>query len=142
MDAQKNTVLSFIDRINAHDVDGIVALLTDDYTFVNSSGDHFEGRQFMRDTWAAQFAEHPDFQINVQRVVADDEAVAVFGMSTGTYAPDGALRDETHWEVPAAFLCIPRGNKIARVQVFSDSSIVYDLIRGRSDPAGTSATKR
>ena len=37
----KETVLKFIDRINAHDVYGIMALVSDQYEYVNSSGEHF-----------------------------------------------------------------------------------------------------
>jgi ketosteroid isomerase-like protein len=128
----KKAVLAFIERINAHDVPGIVALMADDYQFVNSSGDKFAGKAFMQDTWAEQFRTIPDFQIAVQRVVADGDGVAVFGASHGTYAPDGLLREEMEFEVPAAFLGIARGGKITYWQVYSDSSIVYDLIRSRA----------
>ena len=128
----KQTILNFIDRINAHDVDGILALMHDDYQFVNSAGDRFNGREFMRQTWRAQFADHPDFRIRVQRVIADDDGVAVFGVSEGTYSPDGTRREENRWEVPAAFLGLARDNKVTHWQVFSDASIVFDLIKARS----------
>ena len=135
--SMKQTVLAFLERINAHDVDGIVALLADDYTFVNSSGDRFQGRQFMRDTWEAQFRQHPDFRIRVQRVIADEEGVGVFGWAEGTYSPKGEIDEENHWEVPSAFWGIAKGGKMTHWQVFSDASIVFDVMKtvesGRSD---------
>jgi hypothetical protein len=67
----------------------------------------------MRDTWNAQFKNHPDFKIRVQRVISDGESVGVFGWSEGTYAPDGIISEENHWEVPAAFLGIAREGKVA-----------------------------
>src|SRR5437764_15484822 len=92
MSSNKETVLAFIDRINAHDVQGIIDLMADDYQFVNSSGDRFRDLEFMRQTWESQFQTHPDFQIRVQRIIADDEGVAVFGWAEGTLrAPDGTM---------------------------------------------------
>ena len=125
------TALAFIDRINAHDVDGIVGLLSDEYQFVNSSGDHFSGRQFMRETWLDQFGKHPDFRIRVERVIADENGVAIFGFSEGTYAPDGELREENKWSVPAAHLLMAREGKITYYETFSDASMVYDLMHAR-----------
>jgi predicted ester cyclase len=125
----KQTVLAFIDRINQHDVEGIVHMLSDDYHFVNSAGDKFAGRDFMRETWQSQFSQHPDFKLRVQRVIADDEGVAVFGWSEGTYAPDGIFRDENRWEVPAAFLGVARDGKMTHWEVYSDASIVFDLMK-------------
>jgi ketosteroid isomerase-like protein len=125
----KETVLAFIDRINAHDVDGIVGMMAEDYQFVNSSGDVFHGKEFMRDTWRTHFVLHPDFRINVKRVVNDDETVAVFGVAEGTYSPDGDMEEENHWETPSAFLGIARDGKMTHWQVYSDASIVFDIIK-------------
>ena len=133
--AMKETVLAFIDRINQHDVEGIVGMLSEDYHFVNSAGDRFAGRPFMRETWQSQFSLHPDFNIRVQRIIADDDGVAVFGWSEGTYAPDGVMRDENRWEVPAAFLGIAHEGQITHWQVFSDASIVFDLMKSRNAEA-------
>lgn len=126
---QKMAALAFVDKINTHDVNGIVECLSPDYEFVNSSGDHFHGSQFMRDEWAAQFKKHPDFKIRIGRVVADAEAVAIFGYSEGTYAPDGKLVPENRWSVPAAFLLMSRGGKITYFESFSDASMVYDMMQ-------------
>ena len=86
MEEMKQTILKFIDRINAHDVDGIMALVSKDYEFVNSSGDHFHDLKFLRDTWRAQFENHPDFKIRVQHVICDPDGERVgvlwFGPST------------------------------------------------------------
>ena len=97
----------------------------------SASGDRFRDLEFMRQTWQAQFTDHPDFTIRVQRVIADDEGVAVFGWSEGTYSPDGMQREENHWEVPVAFLGLARDGKIVYWEVFSDTSIVFDIIKSR-----------
>jgi len=128
----KETVLNFIDRINAHDVDGIMALVHSQYEYVNSSGEHFKDRQFIRDTWTAQFKNHPDYRICVQRVIADTEGVGIFGTAEGTYAPDGSLREEDHWEVPSAFLCIAREGKVTYFESYADASIVFSVMKSRA----------
>ena len=128
----KETVLKFIDRINAHDVDGIMALVSDQYEYVNSSGEHFRDNQFIRETWRAQFENHPDYRIRVQRVVADSEGVGIFGIAEGTYAPDGKLREEDHWEVPSAFLCIAREGKVTYFESYSDASIIFSVMKSRT----------
>lgn len=127
--SMKDAVLAFIEKINTHDVEGILGLMADDYTFVNSSGDRFQGQDFMRETWTSQFAQHPDFKIRIQHIVADDQGVGIFGVAEGTYSPDGRLREDNHWEVPAAFLGLARGGKMTHWQVFSDASIVFDVIK-------------
>lgn len=125
----KESVLEFVERINAHDVDGILALMSEDYRFINSAGDTFRGKAFMRATWRAHFAQYPDFQIKVERVIADDDGVAVFGVAQGTLIRDGQIFDENHWEIPSAFLGVARDGKMTHWQVFSDASIVFDLMK-------------
>jgi ketosteroid isomerase-like protein len=132
----KDTVLKFIDRINAHDVDGIMNLVSPAYEFVNSSGEHFRDRQFIRETWEAQFRNHPDYQIRVQRVIADSEGVGVFGVASGTYAPDGVMREEDEWEVPSAFLIIARDGMVTYFESFADASIVFDVMKSRAGNGG------
>ena len=128
-DMMKHTVLTFVDRINAHDVEGILGLMSEQYTFINSAGDRFHGTKFMRDTWAAQFEQHPDFRIEVERVIGDGDAVAIFGKAAGTYSQHGEMYDENHWEVPAAYLGIAQDGKMIHWQVFSDTSMVFDVIK-------------
>jgi ketosteroid isomerase-like protein len=125
----KATVLEFVERINAHDVEGILDLMAEDYRFINSAGDTFRGKTFMRATWRAHFVQYPDFQIRAQRVLADDEAVGIFGWAQGTYTRDGQILEENHWEVPAAFLGIAQDGKMTHWQVFSDTTMVFDLIK-------------
>jgi ketosteroid isomerase-like protein len=138
MDSMKQTVLNIIDRINAHDVDGIMDLVSLDYEFVNSSGDHFRDRQFICDTWRAQFQNHPDYRIRVEHVICDEQCVGVFGWAEGTYAPDGEMRDDDHWEVPCAFLFKVKTGKVTYFESYADSSIVFDVMKSRSRGADMS----
>ncbi|HSI35096.1 MAG: nuclear transport factor 2 family protein [Phycisphaerae bacterium] len=125
----KDTVLAFVDRINAHDVDGILALMDDSYRFVDSAGDTFRGRDFMRATWAAHFEQYPDYHVLVHRALQDEDAVALFGVASGTLNQAGELWEENHWEVPAAFLGVAANGRMLLWQVFSDTAMVHDLVQ-------------
>lgn len=128
--SMKETVLAFVDRINSHDVEGILQLMSEDYRFVNSAGDSFHGQSFMRDTWQTHFAQYPDFGIRIDRIIADEEqGVAIFGIAHGTYSRQGEMYDENHWEVPAAFLGIARDGRMTHWQVFSDTTMIFDLMK-------------
>jgi hypothetical protein len=62
--------------------------------------------------------------------LADADAIGIFGWAQGTYTPrDGQILDEYHWEVPAAFLGIAQDGKMLHWQVFSDTSMIFDLIK-------------
>jgi hypothetical protein len=45
---------------------------------------------------------------------------------------DGVMRDENRWEVPAAFLGIAHEGKMTHWEVYSDASIVFDLMKARN----------
>jgi hypothetical protein len=130
MDSQRETVQKFIDRINSHDVDGVVALMADDYCFVNSSGDSYHGRDFMRAEWTRHFDRYPDFKIIVNTMISGPEGVGVFGHAAGTYTDAiDPVDEDDQWDVPAAFLGMARGGKMVHWQVFSDGSVVLDIIK-------------
>lgn len=126
-DVMRKTVLDYIQRINDHDVDGIISMMADDFRYVNSSGDTFRGRAFMRQEWRKYFVDYPDFQIHHQTVISGSEGVAVFGTSEGTYNAEDEDPEENHWLVPSAYFGKTRGGKIIHWQSFSDSSIALDI---------------
>lgn len=124
----RQTALAYIDAINAHDVNGIVSLLSEEFSYTNSAGDTVHGRSYMRQEWRRYFDQYPDFEIHVERVIADENGVAVFGSAEGTYATAGADPESNHWHVRAAYMGLSKGGKITVWQSFSDNSIVFDIM--------------
>ena len=55
-------------------------------------------------------------------------AVAVFGTTEGTYAPDGKIRKENYWITPAAFRVMLRGEQIQMWQVYADNKRMHELL--------------
>jgi ketosteroid isomerase-like protein len=51
----------------------------------------------------------------------------MLGLAHGTFAPDGNLKPENHWETPAAFRARIENGKVAEWRVYADN----DPIRQR-----------
>jgi ketosteroid isomerase-like protein len=111
--APAEVVLAFMDRINAADVDGIVALMTDDHVFVDGLGNRVAGKEKMRGGWNYYFSMFPDYRVSHEEILSEHDLVAVFGSASGTLAVKGALPKANHWEAPAAWKAVVRDGKIA-----------------------------
>jgi ketosteroid isomerase-like protein len=119
-DASEDLVRRFVARINARDVDGMVALMTDDHRFVDSLGSAIVGRERMRLAWEQYFRIVPDYGIEVRETFGHGQIIVLLGMAHGTYSPDGTLRTENAWETPAAWRALVRDNHVAEWQVHAD----------------------
>ncbi|HLE37051.1 MAG TPA: nuclear transport factor 2 family protein [Candidatus Acidoferrales bacterium] len=126
-------VLAFMERINAADVEGICALMTEDHLFVDALGARVEGREKMRQAWTAYFSWIPDYKVSHEEILPKGNLVAVFGTARGTYAADGKLRKENQWEIPAAWLAVVREGLVAQWRVYADNQPVRKLM-GDSTP--------
>lgn len=113
--------LRFVARINAKDVEGMVVLMTDDHRFVDSLGSAIVGRDRTRRGWEAYFHMVPDYGVEVQETFATGAVVVLVGRARGTYSPDGTLRVQNAWEMPAAWRAVVRGNRVAEWQVYADN---------------------
>jgi ketosteroid isomerase-like protein len=105
--------LDFVAKINAHDLDGIVALMTPDHLFIDGLGATFRGADQMRAGWKAYLAWFPDYAIEITEQFSRGEMVALFGKARGTYAVDGKLSRKNSWEIPAAWRAVVRNSVVA-----------------------------
>ncbi len=113
--------LRFVDRINAHDVEGLAALLTSDHRFVDSLGAESRGRATLRSGWQQYFRMVPDYRVDVDRTFAEGPEVMLIGTARGTYTPDGRLRPENHWTTPGAWRARVADDLVAEWQVYADN---------------------
>jgi hypothetical protein len=62
----------------------------------------------------------------------------MFGAARGTFAPEGPLREENRWEIPAAWLAEVGENLIVSFRVYADNKPVYEIMErhraGRTNP--------
>jgi limonene-1,2-epoxide hydrolase len=115
-----NVVQAFIAAINRRDPSEISDLMTEDHTFVDSAGRIESGREKMTAGWKEYFRMFPDYEIHVERMLADKSLVAVFGSASGTYNGKRGLVAENRIKMPAAWKAIVANGKIKHWQVYAD----------------------
>jgi len=130
MDTQNPTtvVLEFIDKINASDVSGLCLLMTEDHIFIDGLGNRVQGRERLRAGWKGYFSRFPDYRISHEEIFENRDVVAVFGTASGTYAVNGMLPKENHWEIPAAWKALVRNGLIAEWRVYCDNQPARKLL--------------
>ena len=97
MDASVAIVLRFIEVVNAHDVNAICDLMTEDHTFVDSQGKTERSREHMRNAWRGYLEMFPDYSISVDRTLVDSDTVVVLVRSeAGTWGQE----DRRHFPAP------------------------------------------
>jgi len=121
-------VLEFIDKINGGDVSALCSLMTEDHVFVDSLGNRVQGREKLRAGWNGYLSLFPDYRISHEEIFEDRDTVAVFGTASGTYAVNGKLPKENHWEIPAAWKAIVRNGLIAEWRVYCDNQPARKLL--------------
>ena len=132
-DSPMQAVLNFIERINAHDADQLVDLITDDHVFVDSLGSIVQGKEKMRSAWKSYFTFCPDYQISHEDILQSGNTVAAFGTAGGTISVKGRLVEENRWKIPAAWKAVAVRGLIHEWRVYADNKPVYDIL-ARSGP--------
>lgn len=125
--------LSFIAKINAHDVAGLCEMMPADHVFVDSLGNVIHGRKTICAGWKGYFAWFPDYEISITKVFRDGNEVALFGTARGTYSVDGNLLNENKWEIPAAWRVIVRDGLVAEWRVYADNSPVLQIMEANRE---------
>ena len=116
-----DVAMAFVAKINAHDVEGLVALMTPDHVFVDALDNTFRGADKMREGWKLYFTWFPDYAIEVTAEFDKGNAIAMFGRARGTFAVDGKLARENFWEIPAAWRAVVKDGRVAEWRVYCDN---------------------
>lgn len=127
-------VRAFIERINAHDVEGLCALMTPDHALVDSLGATLTGAANMRIAWETYFSWFPNYAISAEHFFVEENQVAVFGHASATYAPDGSMRKENFWQIPAAWLATVRDAWVSVWRVYADNHPARSLTQQHASP--------
>ena len=118
----KETVLAFVDAINAHDVNRLGELMTDDHTFVDPYGSEVIGRETMLAGWRGYFEWFPDYQIEVNDIFERQSEFGMFGFATGSFKGNA----DRKWRLPAAWKAVVRDDRIAWWQVVADTKLPFE----------------
>ena len=124
----KETILAFIDRINAHDPEGLGALMSDNHTFIDAHGNQVSGQDKMVPGWRGYFNWFPDYFIEITEVFADGENFALFGFAGGSFQG----KPTESWRLPAAWKASVKDGLVTLWQVFADTKTPFEIIERNS----------
>src|SRR5213595_2801189 len=111
-----------IDRINAHDVDGLANLMSDDHRFIDPQGNEVVGRETMTAGWRGYFEWFPVYAIEVNEIFEQGDTFAMFGFAGGSFKG----QSKSSWKLPAAWKAIVKDGRVALWQVFADTKIPFE----------------
>jgi limonene-1,2-epoxide hydrolase len=117
---ETKVVEAFIAAINGHDLTELSNLMTEHHTFIDSAGKTHSGRETMTAGWKQYFQMFPDYEIHIERLLADKALVAVFGSASGTYNGKRGLVAANRIAMPAAWKALVENGKIKLWQVYAD----------------------
>lgn len=75
------TIKAWVEAANARDYDALAAVMADDFTIVDSSGDELAGRDACLDLMINLFLRAPDHSIQVDSFVQRGDEVLMTGMT-------------------------------------------------------------
>jgi ketosteroid isomerase-like protein len=109
---EASVVSAFNARINAHDIDGLANLMSDDHTFIDSAGGRVVGKPDCVDAWRGFFGAYPDYRNVFGAMVARGGRVVVTGHSV---CADERLAG------PAIWTAAVRDGRVAEWRVYEDT---------------------
>ncbi len=105
-------MVAFNERINARDLDGLAALMTEDHVFTDSLDAKVSGKAQCVEAWRGFFAAFPDYRNTFTRLSSQASTATATGYSTcETPALDG----------PALWTAETRAGKVSHWRVYSDT---------------------
>src|SRR5262249_32891113 len=109
-----STASRFNACINARDLPGVVALMTEDHSFADSEGTAVVGQDACREAWRGFFGAFPDYRNVFEVMIADEagETVTIVGRSECSVPLLAG---------PALWTARVRDGLVARWQVYQDS---------------------
>jgi ketosteroid isomerase-like protein len=79
--------LAFNEKINQRDLEGLSALMTEDHTFTDNSGEITVGKEEMTKGWRNFFNSFPDYQNIFTNISVKDNIVVIIGHSACSNEP-------------------------------------------------------
>ena len=124
----KQTIIAFIGSINAHDVEGLGALMSDDHTFIDAHDNQIswqreDARRLARLPRVVSRLLHRSY-----RCVRGRDSFALLGFAGGSYQN----QQSESWRLPAEWKAIVQNDLVTLWQVFADTKIPSEIIERNS----------
>jgi hypothetical protein len=98
------------------------------HRFVDSLGNVTEGREKLREGWAAYFHMVPDYAVAIEETYPSECAVVLLGVAQGTFTRNGALHPENRWQTPVAVRALVEDGKVAEWRVYADNEPIRKVM--------------
>lgn len=112
-------VSKFVKCINAGDLEGLCALMTDDFTFTDDRGKVERGKDVMREGFKGYFSDYPQYKIIVEKVLTGGSGVAIIGKTTGSHIPPEIEKRET-----VLWTAEIRDRHVAEWRIYADTDTI------------------
>jgi ketosteroid isomerase-like protein len=111
--AGRRTVVKFNDAITRRDLAILGSLMTDDHTFVDSSGNVISGKEDVLEAWTGFFEAFPDYRNVWTHLVRGSDGLIAIGRSVCASQPE--------LDGPAIWAANVRDNKVSEWRVYEDT---------------------
>jgi len=128
-----DVVSQFVARINAGDLEGLCALMTDDFTFIDYRGKVECGKDVMRVGFKGYFSDYPQYKIITQKVLTGGTGVAIIGQTRGSHVPREVEEKET-----VLWTADVRDGHVATWRIYADTDTVNQAVQEK--PHGCTKT--
>ena len=112
-------VLSFIDRVNHGDVEGLGRLMTEDHTLEVLDEAPLRGRAANVQAWRGYVTSFPAYVIYPRRISERAGRVAVLGHTTGSHL---GLPDERERELTLIWVAAVTGGRVSGWRLLEDTA--------------------
>jgi ketosteroid isomerase-like protein len=122
-----DVVAEFVSRINAHDVAGLTALMTEDHQFIDSLGNRVRGREAMCGGWAGYLSVFPDYRLELDETYRLGDVTVMFGRASGSFQGSGTVEDSFLAHICAR--ATVRDGLVASWRIYADNKPVYEVLK-------------
>lgn len=126
--ATREIVEAFVAAINGGRPDRIVPLMDRNGLFIDSLGNRIQGREALLAGWRAYLALFPDYRIEVDGMLVDEQEAMLHGRAGGTLHRGGRIVEGGAWRIPAAWRAVTDAKRVLLWQVYADNKPVYPLL--------------
>ena len=124
----REIVEDFVKAINSGRAEKVVQGMHLDAVFIDSLGNRIEGRKALLDGWRGYYQLFPDYRIEVEGMIVEDQEALLRGWASGTLRRGGRTAEGGNWRIPAAWRAVTDSRRVLLWQVFADNKPVYALL--------------
>jgi len=124
----REIVEAFVEAINGGRAERLVPLMDRNGAFIDSLGNRIEGREALLAGWRAYFQLFPDYRIELDGMLVDEQEAMLHGWAGGTLHRGGGPVEGGRWRIPAAWRAVTDARRMLCWQVYADNKPVYALL--------------